>query len=793
MKRSAVVNHHLILLVMVVLIVFLLCLGCSSTVSAVATSKGNDYLSLKWNYTARERINGIYVGDLDGDGKKEIAAMGSIEGAIYVMNWKGEKLWKKSVFCPVYAINGVKWKDEDKYEDILLGSCTHAHLFSHDGEMKWQFFTQHGAARVLFPVDMNDDGEREILIGSGDPTSSMGGKNTLYLADKNGKLFWRVRLASAPYAVDVKDINADGKKDIIVGMVSSGLGFGVYRGRVAAYDEDGNFEWEVRVKSGIYSIKIDDLDKDGNFEIIAGSFPKVYVFDKKGREKWNYETGAHTYSLGVIEVNKRKQLVVGSNDIYLFNSNLEKKWKYDTDDEAYEIKVEDIDMDGTPEILVGSDRLYVISAEGKPIWSSKDLTTVKGIFSEDLEGDGYKEVIVGALDKNVYVFENEQYVKKQNAEKNLKKAEDAYEDGDYDGALAYAEKAKKIFDELKQKDKSKECEDLMKEIGAMKANDTKNKKEGDEYYNKSLQFYLEDKFKSALIFAKKAIEHYELLNKKDEEIEKTLENARSLRNNSLAALKLQAYAYYENSSELYELENYKAALDAAYEAESLYRWLNIAEMEKKAGEMMAKSFCALAKKELERNYLENASIHVNASLKKYEELGNNSAYQKDIKECNELKETIAKGGIIRSKGMEIFSYLPLLLMWSGIVLMVVLIILIIIRVVIPSMKKRGEKKHAKRESRGEVGEGEKGVKPMKNKLKEIKTKIEVEQKEEQRTQRKIEELSQKEQEGGIEEEAKESKEEGEEREKKPKVPKLEPIKKDKFRGVGGSLKGVIYN
>lgn len=683
----------------------------------IASASAEEYLVLKWNYSAREMVNGIFVSDFNNDGKKEIAAIASIEGAVYFINSETKNLtWRKSVFCPVYSISGADL-DNDGYTEILVGSCTHLHVFDHSGSQKWQFFTDHGAVKVILPVNIDNDENLELLIGAGSPESNI--KNNLYFVSKEGKLIWKKRLPSSPSSIDVFDIDYDGLKEIVVGMESVGSGFGVFKGRISAYNENGTLKWEKRLKDGIRSVKVDDIDKDGNYEIIAGSFTIAYALDKNGNITWNYTTGGYVYSIGIANVDKEKFLVIGSNDVFVFDSKLKLKWKYNTGDETYVMKIADLENDKKDEIFVGADKLYLFDAkEGKLLFESNYFSGVKGIFYEDLENDNYMETIIGALDANIYVFETKTYAKKQEAASYLKKAQNFLNYQNYENASLYAEKAKKIYSELKDNTGVKNSENLIAKINNERNKKDEKKKLADLYFNNSKNHFLANNFKFAQINANKAKALYLELG------DKTLaEKSDSIINNSIIALKVLAEEYYKNSSLLYEeKKNYSSALNLVREAKAIYKWLNETNVStKKIDELMGKVYYSLAEDEFKKGKIENATKNVQAALQIFIFLGNET-YKKEIEKANELQEKILRG----PKKEEFFlgEFITI-----GIIAILSLILIVWIYFLI---KKRKQEYKPKEE------------------VQKIETPI-VE-------------------------------------EKKPKFPKLEPITKDKFKGVGRSLK-----
>lgn len=689
----------------------------------------------KWNYTTGGMITDICIGDFDSDSKKEIAAVKSIEtlvgsgGDFKIVNSTGNLIWKKDIGCKIYSIF-CEDIDNDGYDEILVGSCTHLHVFNYTQEKEWQFFTDHGAVQLIFPFDFDNDGKMELLIAATDPMSKR--NNNLYLADNRGKLIWKKNLPSSPNSIYVKDINSDGLKDIIVASGISALGISAYKGWITVYNENGTLQWEVKIKNGAESVKIIELDKDKKPEIIIGSLYTIYLLDNNGNEKKHYNISAHAYALETINAKNEILLLVGTNDLIALDSNFKLKWSYNTADEIYDIKVFDIDNDGNEEIFVSSDRVYLLSNEGKLLWQSPKSIGVKKILIDDLENDKYNEIIFGTLDGKVYVYETKGNLKRKLADENFLKAEIAFNASDYDNSTAYAKIAKKLYEELNMHSKAKECSDLIKKMNASSAEDLRNKKEADENYNKSMNFFINEKFSSALTFSRKAKLLYSGIKKKTPEIERNIENCDLIIKNSIDGLKLMASSLYENATQLYNNGDYKLSLNLSREILNIGTLLKDKNISLKANLMIANSLCKISEFEYKENKIESALLNAKEAIEIYNELGNET-FSNEILRCSQILEKIEKKQSYVEKPKE------------GNMSNITIILLILISAIFLAVffiRKKYSLAPYKDFTKGEVED--------KVEVEEIKTKEELKEKFKKR--------------------------------------ELEPIKKDKFKGVGRSLR-----
>jgi len=308
-----------------------------------------------WTYGSVIGMAGIFVSDLDGDGKPEVITSASVGG---------------------FGSNA--------YWYILREGS--------DGKLAqvWRSETYQATLVQLALADLNGDGHKDIVAALSDGTV------IVYDGVTRAKI---ATWATAPQleALAVADIDGDGKLEIVT---SDGV-------KVFVYDcVTGGLKWSLS-KGGGSSIAIGNVDADSHLEIVTTSTGgKGYVIDGATQTvKWEYVDGfGARVALGDLDGDGKQEIVGASSWYKITVFDAERKtpsWEVTTSENISALLVADVDGDGIPEIIYGDAQwgpVHGIDARTHTQkWSiSNPDSGVSGIAVGDVDLDGKNEVLFGA-------------------------------------------------------------------------------------------------------------------------------------------------------------------------------------------------------------------------------------------------------------------------------------------------------------------------------------------------------------------------------------------------------------
>jgi len=272
--------------------------------------------------------------------------------------------------------------------------------------LKWKFSSK-GSVNFIDIIDLENSGDKEIVIGSSEQTI-VGASGWVNALDWEGNEKWQYSLPGYVFAVAVDDLDGDGKEEIIATVFS----------RIHIINADGQRRWERTPRYGydIRSLRIDDINNDGKKELIVGAgsgsvHNDIYVINSEGNTLWSTRASGEIHSIASedLDGDGLKEVLIGCYGrggsynrqavMHVFNSSGEKRFNYGTERGVASIIVDDINSDGVKEILVGTYQdLYVLDNEGKDLWQYATSGLIREIISEDIDNDTEKELILGSND-----------------------------------------------------------------------------------------------------------------------------------------------------------------------------------------------------------------------------------------------------------------------------------------------------------------------------------------------------------------------------------------------------------
>lgn len=332
------------------------------------------------------------VGDIDGDGINEIAAISWDDAKIHVVDLQGNP--KPGFPKNVNPLNSV--------EPNPLGSVVFADV---DADGDREIFCQ--VARVMFA--WHHDGT-ELIDG-----------------DANGATNGVVAIAGSSFSYGsptVANIDGEPLREIIYPMRD---------GKVYVFQHDGTpYPGFPFVTGGniTASVAVGDIDKDGNVEmIIASSSTQIHALRADLTQATGFPVGAllngdtdSSPALGDINGDTYPDVVIGTSNGEVRawsgqNGAMLPNFPVDIEDALGNpvpvlgsAALADVDNDGRIDIVIGDElgRLHGIDRDGNPlpgfpIQTGNNIQNGAAIW--DVDGDGLTEVLVQSFDQRIYNFE----------------------------------------------------------------------------------------------------------------------------------------------------------------------------------------------------------------------------------------------------------------------------------------------------------------------------------------------------------------------------------------------------
>ncbi len=254
------------------------------------------------------------VVDIDDNGKKEVI-IGSDDGKLYAINYKGEKIWDFETQGPIKSTAAVSDIDSDgKYEIVFGSDDSFVYALKFDGSLLWKFKTNDRVESAIVIDDINKDNDLEIVFGSDD--------NQIYALDYNGKMLWSFKTRDTVIgAPAIFDIDKDGMPEIIFGSGDCGI---------YVLKNDGKTVWKKQFSGRIVSEVITSELGQGRECIIFTSCSdkeSLVVLDAFGNEIDSHQTSFWVTSAPIvfdIDNDGNKEIIFAStdNNIYILSAKV---------------------------------------------------------------------------------------------------------------------------------------------------------------------------------------------------------------------------------------------------------------------------------------------------------------------------------------------------------------------------------------------------------------------------------------------------------------------------------------
>jgi len=249
--------------------------------------------------------------------------------------------------------------------------------------------------------DIDGDGRNEVVVGAAN--------RTLSVLAYDGQLRWQHTLAGSVNAVTAADLDGDGTVEIVAGASDE---------RLHAFDHEGNQKWDCKNRyffrpGHVLCLKAADLDRDGKQEVVLGTFNSMaHCIDHTGRERWECQVIHHwTKCLDLADLDRDGQLeaVFGSSYVHVnaVSAHGKRRWLYRGGGKFYgSIVAADVTGDDNLEVIAGSKNCMVhcCDHEGQRLWRYNTGGNVNAVAAADLTGDTKKEVVAGSGSFWVYAL-----------------------------------------------------------------------------------------------------------------------------------------------------------------------------------------------------------------------------------------------------------------------------------------------------------------------------------------------------------------------------------------------------
>lgn len=269
-----------------------------STVSVFRnlSTSGTISFAPKVDFITGEGPGDITIGDLDGDGKPDLAIVNVVSNSV----------------------------------SILINTSSNGNIsFAQKVD-----FISGGESKSISIGDLNDDGKPELVVGN-----NINGSGTFSIfknISTNGIISYSkiidFAIFGVPNSISIGDLNGDGKPDISVNYSSGHIGAFKNTGSNGSFSFTPSINFATGSTSN--SIQMGDLDGDGKPELATAndggsisilrniSSIGVITFDAKIDYEMAWNTQPFSISIGDLDGDGKPDLAVTNHDSYNYNKNV---------------------------------------------------------------------------------------------------------------------------------------------------------------------------------------------------------------------------------------------------------------------------------------------------------------------------------------------------------------------------------------------------------------------------------------------------------------------------------------
>jgi len=298
-----------------------------------------------WSYNTSGDVTDVAVGDVNGDGKDDVASIENVPINLHVISGDGTHLWSEPILGYAVAVGDITGDGEP---EVIAGA-------------------------------LNDTNGTGGNLGDGDAVGLVvDGNWAIYVYDKDGNLLWLYPVTGEVKDIEIGDVDGDGIDDIVA--------CNSYASHVYAINGTGHniTGWPIITGSPVVDLAVGQLDGKGGVDVaaIGPGVACLYAYNSTGGLMWSdVEVGGRAVEIGDVD---------GDGDNEVVAVTYAPEWAYDGALGGFGFPV-DGDEGGWVLAYDGDDG-------GPPLYSlyTEDYKTLSDIELGDLDGNP-KDVEVAAI------------------------------------------------------------------------------------------------------------------------------------------------------------------------------------------------------------------------------------------------------------------------------------------------------------------------------------------------------------------------------------------------------------